>query len=177
MVTQWIERILVRDLEAMKREIVAFPTDQAVWAIPPGIANSAGTLALHVAGNLRHFVGGVLGGSGYLRDRAHEFAARHLPREVLLGELEAAGAAVRTALVSGRPIDLAAEFPEPVGGFRVTTGDFLIHLATHLAFHLGQVGYLRRIVADSPTSVGGVGIPGLASAVKVPPTSAERFLR
>lgn len=172
MVTRWIERILVRDLEAMKREIAAFPTEQSVWTTPPGIANSAGTLALHVAGNLRHFVGGRLGGSDYLRDRAHEFAARHLPRAVLLGELDAAAAAVTTALGSGSPIDLTAAFGEPVGGCRVTTGDFLIHLATHLAFHLGQVGYLRRIVAESTTSVCSVSIPELASAVKLPPTSA-----
>ncbi len=169
METRWIERILVRDLEAMKREIAAFPTDPMIWATPPGITNSAGTLALHLAGNLRHFVGGVLGGSGYVRNRAHEFAARDLPREVLLGELEAARVAVTTALGSGRPIDVAADFGEPVGGFRVTTGDFLIHLATHLGFHLGQVGYLRRIVSETATSVGGVGIPELASAVKIPP--------
>ncbi len=168
MVTLWIERILVRDLEAVKREIAAFPTEQSVWATPPGITNSAGTLALHLAGNLRHFVGGVIGGSGYVRNRPHEFAARNLPRSVLLEELEAARTAVTTALGSGRPIDLGAVFGEPVGGFRVTTGDFLIHLATHLAFHLGQVGYLRRMVAESATSVGGVGIPELASAVKVP---------
>lgn len=167
--TQWIARILVRDLEAMKREIAAFPNDESAWGLAPGITNSAGTLALHLAGNLRHFLGAVLGRTGYVRNRDHEFAARGLSREALVSELDQALAAVQETLAPGRPIDVAADFPELVGGgFRVTTGDWLIHLATHLAFHLGQVGYLRRVVTGSPTSVGAVSIPQLASAVKVP---------
>lgn len=166
---QWIDRILVRDLETLKREIAAFPDDPSAWALPPGITNSAGTLALHVAGNLRHFVGAVLGGSGYVRHRDHEFAARGVSRAALIDELDAARAALQATFSPERTIDLAADFPETVrGGFRVTTGDWLIHLATHLAFHLGQVGYLRRIVTGNPASMGGVSIPQLASAVKVP---------
>ena len=165
---QWIARILERDLETLKREIAAFHDDHSVWALAPGIANSAGTLALHLAGNLRHFLGGVLGRSGYVRNRDHEFAARGLSRDALIGELDSALTAVR-ATFAGKPIDLAADFPEAVGGgYRVTTGDWLIHLATHLAFHLGQVGYLRRIVTGSPTSTAALSIPQLASAVKLP---------
>ena len=34
----------------------------SIWALPPGLPNSGSTLALHVAGNLRHYVGAVLGG-------------------------------------------------------------------------------------------------------------------
>lgn len=166
---EWIHRILVRDVEALKRELVAFPDDASVWELRPGVTNSAGTLALHVAGNLRHFVGARLGDSDYRRDRPAEFAARDWPRDRLVAELESARAAVGAAFGGGRPIDVAADFPEAVGGYRIATGDFLIHLATHLAFHLGQVGYLRRIVTGNPTTVGTVGIPELASAVKVPP--------
>jgi hypothetical protein len=169
---QWIARILVRDLEAVKREIAAFPDDESVWAVVPGITNSAGTLALHLTGNLRHFVGSVLGRSGYVRNRDQEFAARGLSRDALLGELDLAAVAVRSTLAPGQPIDFAAEYPEMVGGgFRVATGDWLIHLATHLTFHLGQVGYLRRTVTGNPTSVGALSIPQLASAVKVPKPS------
>ena len=45
-----------------------FPDDETVWRTLPGVPNSAGNLALHVAGNLQHFVGAVLGGSAYVRD-------------------------------------------------------------------------------------------------------------
>lgn len=164
---RWIERILVRDLETVKREIAAFPDDASVWVTPAGITNAAGTLALHLAGNIRHFIGARLGGSGYRRDREREFAARGVSRADLLAELDEAIAAVNRALDGSRPIDISAEFPEVVGGkFRVATGDWLIHLTTHLTFHLGQIGYLRRIVTSDSKSVGAVGIAELASAVR-----------
>ena len=164
----WLERIILRDLESVKAELVAFPDEASVWVTPPGISNSAGTLALHLAGNIRHFIGARLGGSNYVRKRDDEFAARGVPKADLLADLEQAIAAVRETLGGSHPIDFAAPFPEIVGGkYRVATGDWLIHLATHLAFHQGRIGYLRRIVT------GGAAVPGtmanggvLASAVK-----------
>jgi hypothetical protein len=48
--------------------------------------------------------------------------------------------------------DLARPFPELVNGLRFRTGDFLLHLSTHLAFHLGQAGYLRRALTGDPVS-------------------------
>ena len=46
-----------------------------------------------------------------------------------------------------------AEFPEPVMGMKFRTGLFLLHLCTHAGFHLGQAGYLRRVItADAKTS-------------------------
>ena len=53
--------MMARELTTLKQEIEAYGSDADVWRTPPGITNSAGTLALHLAGNLRHFVGGVLG--------------------------------------------------------------------------------------------------------------------
>jgi hypothetical protein len=166
---RWIERILIRDLETLKRELAAFPDEASLWATPPGIANSAGTLALHLAGNIRHFIGARLGGSGYVRDRDREFAARGLSRAAVLAEIDQAIGAVTATLTSGRLIDCSAEFPDRVGGtFKVVTGDWLIHLTTHCAFHLGQVGYLRRFLTGDGRSVGAVGIADLATAVRQP---------
>ncbi len=168
---QWFERILLRDLESVKAELAAFPDDASVWATPPGIGNSAGTLALHLAGNIQHFIGAKLGGSPYVRNREYEFSARGIVRAELAADLERAIAAVRETLGGGHAIDLDAVFPELVGGkFRVVNGDWLIHLTTHLAFHLGQIGYLRRITTGggSINPTGGIG--SLASAVKAPGT-------
>jgi len=67
-----LSRVLVRDLRTLAAELDAYPDDASVWACPPGIPNAAGTLVLHVAGNLRHFVGARMGGTGYVRDRAAE---------------------------------------------------------------------------------------------------------
>ena len=43
--------LLRRDLRCLAREVALFPDDLALWRTVPGIANSAGNLALHVAGN------------------------------------------------------------------------------------------------------------------------------
>ena len=67
--TDDIAALLVRDLEGFQREISLFPDDGSVWRTLPGVTNSAGNLALHVAGNIQYFIGAVLGGSGYRRDR------------------------------------------------------------------------------------------------------------
>ena len=56
-----LRTILLRDLEAVKRELVAYRDEKDIWAMPPGVPNSAGTLALHMAGNLHHFLGAVMG--------------------------------------------------------------------------------------------------------------------
>lgn len=145
--------LLLRDLSAFARELELYPDDATVWRTPEGITNSAGTLALHVAGNLQHFVGAVIGGSGYVRTREVEFSRRDASRAELTAGLEATAAAVRAALDgldSGR---LDADFPLPIAGQTVTTRRFLVHLATHLSFHLGQVGYLRRaLTGDARTS-------------------------
>jgi hypothetical protein len=46
-------------------------------------------------------------------------------------------------------------------GLHPPTARVLLHLAAHLAFHLGQVGYLRRALTGDPTSAGGMGIQDL----------------
>jgi uncharacterized damage-inducible protein DinB len=141
-----------RDLRCFIREVELFPDDATLWRTLPGIGNSAGNLALHVAGNLRHFVGGVLGGTGYQRNREREFAQRDGTRMAVSAELEVAANDLQAALEKLTPELLAAPYPVSVAGRRPATGRFLVHLAAHLAFHLGQAGYLRRALTGSATS-------------------------
>ena len=159
--------IIVRELTSLCQEVEAYSSDADLWRVVPGIANSGGTLALHVAGNLQHFVGAILGDSSYVRNRDAEFATRGLSRaEVgrLVGE---AIAAVQQTFRNLGPADLGSEYPEPVAKVRLNTGDFLTHLASHLAYHLGQVDYHRRIVTGNPMTVGTVAPGKLASAQPV----------
>jgi hypothetical protein len=166
MITQTaaIGAMLVRELNSLRLEIEAYPTDADLWAIVPGIVNPGGTLALHLSGNLQHFVGTVLGGSAYVRNRDAEFSTRGLSRAEVVQRVDDAISAVQTTFKSLEPSDLAAEYPEAVAKMRLNTGDFLTHLASHLAYHLGQVDYHRRIVTGSPATVGTVAPGRLASA-------------
>jgi hypothetical protein len=80
-------RILDRDLAALAGQIERYPDDESVWRVGSGITNSGGTLAIHLVGNLEHFVGSVLGGTGYVRDREAEFGDRNLPRTEILARI------------------------------------------------------------------------------------------
>src|SRR5262245_21734885 len=94
MLSYAVAAILIRDLKSLRREIEAYPEERMIWETPPGISNSAGTLTLHLAGNLQHYVGRHLGGSSYVRDRPAEFARRNVARAELLAEIAAAERAV-----------------------------------------------------------------------------------
>jgi uncharacterized damage-inducible protein DinB len=152
-VSTMISGILERDLISLRKEIEAYPAEADLWRGAEGITNPGGTLALHLAGNLQHFIGAVLGDTGYVRDRDAEFAERDVPRAEVLRRIDTALVAVKDALAGLGDADLAREYPLPIGKVRVETGDFLIHLATHLAYHLGQVDYHRRMVTRNGTTV------------------------
>ena len=145
---------LVRELEGFKREIALFPDDESVWSTMPGVSNSAGNLALHLSGNLQYFIGSVLGHTGYVRNRELEFGQRSGPRENIYAELDAAIDVVRKVLPELPDAALDADFPEAVMGTKFRTGTFLVHLVAHAGFHLGQAGYLRRILTGDPRSSG-----------------------
>ena len=160
--------IFARELATLRMEVEAYPSDQDLWRIVPGITNPGGTLALHLAGNLQHFIGAILGGSGYRRDRDAEFGDRSVPRQVILERIEEASRLVPQTVAGLGAEVLDAEYPDPVAGVRLNAGDFLIHLAAHLNYHLGQLDYHRRIVTGGAPLGGTVSPTRLWSAVKPP---------
>ena len=156
--------VMRRELRALERELEAYATEEQVWALPDGLPNSGGTLALHAAGNLLHFIGTVLGGSAYIRDRDAEFARRNVPRSELIAGLREADRVVETTLGHLDPSTLGETYPLPVANRRINTGEFLFHLATHLAYHVGQVDFHRRIVTGDATGIGAVSPTEMPSA-------------
>ena len=151
-----IAATISRELRALERELNAYATEEQVWALPPGLPNSGGTLALHAAGNLQHFIGAVLGGSSYVRDRDAEFQRRGVPRVELVEGLRRADEVVKDTLGRLDPRMFSESFPMPVANRRLLTSDFMLHLVTHLAYHVGQVDFHRRIVTGDVTGVGAV---------------------
>ncbi|TAK17535.1 MAG: DinB family protein [Acidobacteria bacterium] len=154
MLTADLTRLFVRELETFQREVEMFPDDQSLWKTLPGVANSAGNLGAHLAGNVQHFIGAILGKSGYVRHRDHEFSRRAGTRAEIVADLQAAIDAAKTYLPALTPADLEREYPESVGGVKMATGLFLMHLASHAAFHLGQADYLRRTLLNDARTAG-----------------------
>ena len=158
--------VIVRDMKAVGREVEAYPDDASLWRTPPGVTNAGGTLALHLCGNVQHFFGAILGGTGYVRDRAAEFSRRDVPRAEILQQVNAAVAAAERGLAQLTDASLAARFPEVIAGHTVETSDWLIHLAVHLGYHLGQMDYHRRLVTGKGDTVGTMAVPQLRTARK-----------
>jgi len=156
--------VICRELRTLERELNAYQTEEQVWLLPAGLPNCGGTLVLHAAGNLQYFVGAVLGGSSYVRDRDAEFQRRGVPRAGLIGELHRAERAVQETLGRLDQARLGEPYPVPVADRRLNTAEFLTHLAVHLAYHAGQIDFHRRIVTRDVTGVGAVSPAELPSA-------------
>ncbi len=140
-----IENILVRDIKRLKKEIEAFQTEEDLWKTSGSISNSAGHLALHLCGNLRHYIGHVLGGSSYNRNRKLEFHSEPISRIELLVRIKATAEEVAAGLKKITETDLEKTYPILVFKDEMSTQFFLIHLSGHLNYHLGQVNSLRRM--------------------------------
>jgi uncharacterized damage-inducible protein DinB len=152
---------MVRDVKALGAQIEAYPDERDIWKLVPGIENSAGTLALHLAGNIEHYIGVQFGGTGYVRDREAEFATRDVSRAQLLEIVERAGSALQAGFAAIDDGLLDEEYPLALGAATLSTGQTLTHLAGHLAYHLGQIDYHRRIIA------GGGSVAGMQSAARL----------
>ncbi|HEY8175822.1 MAG TPA: DinB family protein [Gemmatimonadaceae bacterium] len=149
---------VVRELRAVKRELEAYPDDESIWRPVTGVPNTGGTLALHLAGNVQHFFGAILGHDGYKRDREAEFARRDVPRTELLAGLDAAiGSAERTLKTIGDDV-FSGPYPEPIAKRTLSASTFLVHLAVHLSYHLGQIDYHRRAVTGDARGVDAVSV-------------------
>jgi hypothetical protein len=149
-----IHRIMIRELQGLKSELLAYQNEGDIWRSVPGLPNTAGSIALHVAGNLQHFVGAQLGDSGFVRDREAEFGRRDVSVAEIVGELDKTIATLDATFADLEETAMDRPFPQEIAGVRPTVGEFLIHLVSHLAYHLGQVDYHRRCVTGEATTVG-----------------------
>lgn len=164
MLVRNVAALFDRDLRTVQREIESYADDSQLWQGVQGMPNVAGTLVLHLAGNVRFFIGTVLGGTGYVRRRDVEFSRRDVPRVELLSEIEAARTDLARAFATMRDDTLPAEYPEVVAGMRVASVEYLLHLLTHFAYHLGQLDTHRRIVTGNAAAVGAMRPTELVSA-------------
>jgi len=159
-----IAKLMVRELNGFRLEIELFPDDESIWRTLPGVTNSAANLALHVAGNLQHYVGAVLGGSGYVRHRDVEFGRTSGTKAEVVAEIEAAIRAVWQVIPGLSAESLGAIYPETmIPGKEIRTELFLLHLCSHAAYHLAQAGYLRRIMLADRRASGAMSLAVLNS--------------
>lgn len=141
-----LRNIFNRDLNKLEAEINAYTNDDHLWLVENGISNSGGNLCLHLVGNLKTFVGKELGGFHYIRDRDAEFASKGVRKSVLLAAIAETREIVDSSLKKFTDDDLQQMFPVQVFSEGTTIAFMLVHLATHLSYHLGQINYHRRLL-------------------------------
>ena len=146
MLNETLKSLFKRDLTKLKEEIGAYQKERNIWLVADGISNSAGNLCLHLTGNINGFIGAQMGKTGYVRQRDLEFSLKDVPRAELIQKIEDTIVMVDSVLDSITTEQLEALYPMEVFGHPMTTEYFLVHLATHLDYHLGQVNYHRRLL-------------------------------
>lgn len=149
MITKHLIPLFQKDLDKLKEEISLYPKDEQLWQIKEGINNSGGNLCLHLTGNLQHFIGAVLGDSGYVRNRDAEFRVKNIPRSKLLEDIDVTRSVVTDTLEQLSKNDLQKDYILPVLDEKTNTSYFLIYLLSHLNYHIGQINYHRRIITGT----------------------------
>lgn len=153
MVKESILQLLLRDLHKLRQEIASYQDEAVIWQTINGISNSAGNLCLHLVGNLNTYIGKVLGGTGYVRNRDQEFSLRNIPQQVLLEEIDKVMIVIENTFEGLSDEQLFDTYPEDVFGEPMSTQFFLVHLQGHLNYHLGQINYHRRILSSIRSQV------------------------
>jgi len=138
--------IFNRDLNKLKIEINSYNDEKNLWLVEKGISNCAGNLCLHIVGNINAYIGANLGHSGYVRQRDLEFSQKNIARAELIRQVDNVMIVVENTLNKLTTVDLQKEYSRRVFEEKMTTEFFLVHLTTHLSYHLGQINYHRRLL-------------------------------
>jgi uncharacterized damage-inducible protein DinB len=123
-------------------------SEEQLWTKPFQFGNSIGHLVVHLCGNLNHYIGALIAGSGYVRDREHEFIdpARY-PRDELLARFhQAIDLVVRTLESQDNSSFLTPVADQPP--IQTRLGLFLV-CAAHMNNHIGQISYLVQALRSS----------------------------
>jgi len=146
MAIESLKKLFDRDLDRLKNELSGYKKESNLWEIKKDIKNSGGNLSLHILGNLNYYIGAVLGGNGYVRDRDAEFVIKDFPVSVLLNDIDKVKTTIYNTLEGLSEEELVENFPINVFGYDMTKLFFLMHLHSHLTYHLGQINYHRRLI-------------------------------
>lgn len=118
-----------------------------LWWRPNEASNSAGTICVHLAGNVRQWVVAGLGGAPDTRDRPTEFATTGgRSRADVLADLRAAVDEACAVIDRLGEDDLLRTYA--IQGREPTGLRAVYHAVEHFAMHAGQVVWIAKARAD-----------------------------
>lgn len=140
-----LKKLFIRDLERLQKEIESYRDESSMWMIDREIKNSGGNLCLHLLGNLKTYIGIGLANRSYQRDREFEFSGKNVRKEKLLLEIEETKEVVIEGLDALEKYNEGDNFPIVIWNEKTELIYTIMHLHSHLNYHLGQINYHRRL--------------------------------
>jgi hypothetical protein len=147
MITTILIDLYGKELDKLKNEINVYESDELIWKQADGIQITGGNLCLYLAGNLQHYIGAMIGDSGYIRNKEAELKAKNVSRERLMEEIENTRQVVVDTLEQVSKAELLKIFPTKDFEEPVTTEYYLVHLLNNFCYHLGQIHFHRKQVS------------------------------
>ena len=144
MITTILIDLYGKELDKLKNEINTYESDDLIWKQADGIQLTGGNLCLYMAGNLQHYIGAMIGDSGYIRNKEAELKAKNVSKERLMEEIENTRQVVVDTLEQVSKAELLKIFPTKDFEEPVTTEYYLVHLLNNFCYHLGQIHFHRK---------------------------------
>ncbi len=139
--------LLKEDFQPRLRTAVEQLSEEQVWWRPNQRSNSVGNLILHLCGNIRQWIVAGVGNELDRRQRDLEFTHDGpLSRTELLERLEST---VREAchVLEGFDRNQVNE-KRHIQVYEVSVVQAVMHVVEHFSYHLGQVVYVTKMLAD-----------------------------
>lgn len=131
-------------------KVVAPLSTDDLWRNPYSYGNSIGHLLLHLTGNLNHYIGAQIAGTGYVRNRPLEFTnASRPPKEEVLAAFDRAIDMVAATIRKQSPADWAAPYSDPTSPDSRTRFALIQRMAAHASHHVGQIIYIAKELAKA----------------------------
>lgn len=143
-----IKLLYLIQLDTLKSEISMYKYEADIWKLSGAINNTPGNLCLHICGNLNHFIGSIIGNSGYIRDRDKEFSEKNVSREMLIDLIIETKKNIADTFDKLSDEDFGKIYPDKKFGENPTYAFIFSRLISHLSYHLGQINYHRRITEN-----------------------------
>ena len=138
-------------------------SDEEIWWRPNDSSNSVGNLILHLCGNIRQWIISGLGGADFVRKRDLEFSEKGpIAREKLIAQLRDTVREASAIVTRMSDAELVSRYD--IQGYDVTGYEAGIHVASHFAYHAGQIIYVAKM--KRAKDLGFTKLPPLAAKTK-----------
>jgi uncharacterized damage-inducible protein DinB len=129
------------------KECVAALSEEQVWQRTGDYANSIGNLVLHLAGNIRQWIGHGIGGLPDIRERDREFAARGGRSTADILSLFESTLTQAVEIIHQMPLERLTQRIKPQN-HEVAILEAIYQVVGHLQLHTGQIIFATKQIAE-----------------------------